>query len=217
MKTYPIYSERKRPAFQRLAQAASRTWLTVLLGAPFLAASAQEVVIKELGKAPLSPRARWPQYSPLLVSPDGERVAYVMREPDRAVLVCDGEEGPVWDSITGVGITTRSPFSRGGRRLPYQASRDGQTFLVFAGEEAKALSKPGAGYAAYSPDGTRYAYPVKGDKEQWFVIDGKEEPHHKVVDSGTAVFSPDGKRFAYSAGDETSKRFVVLDGQRLKP
>jgi hypothetical protein len=186
--------------------------LSVLLGVPLLAASAQEVLIKELGTAPGESR-RGTQYSPLLVSPNGERVAYIMREANRAILVCDGKEGPVWDSITHVGITTKSPFSRDGRRLPYQATRDEQAFLVFAGEEAKALSSPGAGNAVYPPDGTRYAYPVGG---QLFVCDGKEGPIYQEVGHSIYLFSPDGKRFAYPAADQTGKRFVVLDGQPLK-
>jgi hypothetical protein len=217
MKTTQPCSERKRPAFPRRTQTAFRVLLSVLLGMPLLAASAQEqeVLIKELGKAPGDPRppGRFPQYDHLLVSPSGERVAYVMRQANRAVLFCDGKEGPVWDDITRVGITTKSPFSRDGRRLPYQASRDEQAFLVFAGEEAKALSTPGAGNAVYPPDGTRYAYPVGGVS---FVCDGKEGPRYQEVGHSTYLFSPDGKRFAYSATDETGKTFVVLDGQPLK-
>ncbi len=183
MKTTPPCFDRKRPAFRRRTQSVFRALLCALLGMPLLAATAQEVLIKELGKAPQDTRPKSQalqqslRYGGLLVSPDGERVAYVMREANRAILVCDGKEGPAWDSILYVGITFtpmnlilpdgRQPFSRDGQRLPYQATRDWQTFLLFAGEEAKPLATPGAMFAVYPCDGTRYAYSVKGDSGQW--------------------------------------------------
>jgi WD40 repeat protein len=231
MKTTPPCSERRRPAFPQWAQTASRALLSVILGLPLLAASAQEALIKELGKAPGDARPRSQalqqalRYGGLLVSPNGERVAYVMIESDEAILVCDDKEGPRWDSIQNVGIAPPSPmnlilrdgqrpFSRDSQRLPYQATGAGQTFLVFAGEDAKPLATPGALRAVYPPDGTRYAYPVEGANGQWFVCDGKEGPHYAGVEFGT--FSPDGKRFAYAAGDDKGNRFVVLDGQPLQ-
>ena len=201
-------SERKRPAFLQPTPHVSHALLGLVLAVPLLAAPAQEVCIKELGEAP--PRDVRP-----MLSDDGERVAYVLSPRSKAVLVCDDKKGPVWEEILYSGINfPDNPFSQDGRRLPYQAKKGDQTFLVFAGEEANALPTPGALRAVFSPDGSRWAYAVMGTNEQWIVCDGKEGPHYR--NANAMGFSPDGKRFIYVAQDDKNNAFVVLDGQPLK-
>ncbi len=166
--------------------------------------AAREVCVKELGKVPQPFKN-----THLFISPNGERVAYFLTRGDNRILVCDGKEGPTWDSIQYVG-----PFSRDGKRLPYQATKDGNSFIAFAGEEDRAIPTVGTGRAVYSADCGRIAYWVKEGQIEWIVCDGKAGPHY--ADVGSYVFSPDGKRFAYTARDETGNKFVVLDGKRLK-
>ena len=165
---------------------------------------AREACVKELGKVPQPFKNTY-----LFISPNGERVAYILTRGGKEILVCDGKEGPTWDSIQYVG-----PFSRDGKRLPYQATKDGNSFIVFAGEEDKAIPTVGTGRAVYSADCGRIAYWVKAGQERWIVCDGQAGPHYARV--GGYRFSPDGKRFAYTAQDETGNVFVVLDGKALK-
>lgn len=167
--------------------------------------AAREVCVRELGKVPQPFKNIH-----LFISPDGERVAYMLTRGDKRILVCDGRQGPAWDSILYVG-----PYSRDSKRLPYQATRDGNSFIVFAGEEDKAIPTVGTGRVVYSADCRRIAYWAKDGPEQWIVCDGKAGPHYASVSSG--IFSPDGKRHAYAATDQQGNKFVVLDGKPLKP
>ena len=72
----------------------------------------------------------------------------------------------------------------------------------------------------FSSDSKRLAYAAAGAHMgvvKWFlVVDGKEEK--KQYDGVTApVFSPDSKHFAYQAYKSSVNRFVVFDGNELKP
>jgi Tol biopolymer transport system component len=139
---------------------------------------AREVCVQELDKVPQPFRE-----TRLFVSPNGQRLAYILKLGGKEILVCDGRQGPAWYSIGNVG-----PYSRDSKRLPYQASKDGKayTLSLFAGEEDKAAP-----------------------------MNGKEGPGHKDVNHKPS--SPDEKRFAYIATDDKGKKFVVVNGQPLKP
>ena len=165
--------------------------------------SNQEIRVKDLGKVPDPAPHLW-------VSPNGERVAYVLKHNGKKFLVCDGRKGPPWDALSYVG-----PFSRDGKRFGYQATKGGRAFIVFVGEEDKPLATPQALRAVYSPDGKGVVFMVRGGGEQWVVRDGKEGPHYRRVSLGR--FSPDGKRFSYTAMDDKGKRFLVLDGELRGP
>jgi hypothetical protein len=188
----------------------ARTFLRLLLLNMLVTlGSAGEVCIKELGKAPPNDRYLGP-----MLSPNGERMAYVLRTNNQAIMVCDGKEGPAWDAIHYMGITPYVPFSQDGKRFPYQAKRGDEMFLVFMGEEPILMQS--SFRVEFSSDGLRYAYGVEAVGEGWFIVDGKEGPHHKKINPGSHYFSPDGKRFAYSVFDEQGKGYIMLDGQALK-
>jgi Tol biopolymer transport system component len=166
--------------------------------------ASREVHVKDLGKFPQPAQEVYP-----FLSPNGERMAWLVRREGRAVLVCDGKEGPEWDDIQSVG-----PFLQDGNRLPYQATKNGKAFIVFVGEEDKPLAAPGALRAVYSPDGKRMAYWVQEANQRWVVCDGKEGPRYRDVNLG--FFSPDGKRLFYTATDKEGRQFLVVDGQPMK-
>jgi Tol biopolymer transport system component len=184
--------------------------LGALLSIPLIPANAGEVCIKELGKAPPNDRFLGP-----MLSPNGERMAYVLRTNNQAIMVCDGKEGSVWEAIVYTGISPQNPFSEDGKRLPYQARRDGEMFLVFADDE-KPIPMLSNSRVAFSSDGLHYAYGIEAVGEAWFIVDGKEGLHHKKNNPGTHHFSPDGKRFAYNTFDDQGKVYIMLDGQPLK-
>jgi hypothetical protein len=199
-----------RPAVRSLRAAARSDDPEIRMRAPIILKAindAREVCVKELGKVPQPFKDVH-----LFVSPNGERVAYNLNLGGKQILVCDGKEGPAWDSILYVG-----PYSRDSKRLPYQAKKDGKAFIVFVGEEDTPLPVPEALLALYSPDGKRVAYWVRHGNEEWVVCDGNEGPHYRKVDiGGFSGFSPDGKRLIYTATDDQRSKFIVLDGQPLK-
>jgi len=171
---------------------------------------AGEVCVQELGKVPR------PFDTRLFVSPNGQRLAYILKLGGKEALVCDGKQGPAWHSIGNVG-----PFSRDSKRLPYQARTDGRayTLSLFAGEEDKAAAmngKDGPGHKDVnhkpsSPDQKRFAYIATDDKGKKFVVlNGQALKAYEAVWS--LVFSPDGKRVAFTARRD-GKAMVVCDGK----
>lgn len=163
----------------------------------------QEIRVKDLGKVPEPAPHLW-------LSPNGERLAYILKHNGKESLVCDGRKGPLWDGLRYVG-----PFSRDGKRFGYQAMKDGRAFIVFVGEEDKPLATPEALRAVCSPDGKGVVFMVRKDGEQWVVRDGKEGPHYRRI--CLERFSPDGKRFSYTATDDKGNQFMVVDGKPRGP
>ena len=174
-------------------------------------AQAREVCVKELGKIP-QPFGE----TRLFVSPNGQRLAYILKLGGKESLVFDGRQGPAWHSIGNVG-----PFSRDSKRLPYQASTDGRAYnlSLFAGEEDKAAPMNGkegprskdVNHKPSSSDQKRFAYIATDDKGKKFVVlNGQPLKAYEAVWS--LVFSPDGKRVAFTARRD-GKAMVVCDGK----
>lgn len=143
------------------------------------------------------------------LSPSGDRLAYQTTKAGKEILVCDGKPGPAWDSICYVG-----PFSKDGKRLPYQARNGERNFILFAGEEDQPIPMQGNGRAFYSPNCDRIAYPVSGENKSWIVCDGQELPHY--TDIHQERFVRGGQHLAYLVEGEDGECFFILNGQDLK-
>ena len=212
-----------QPAVRSLRAAAKSDDPEIRMRVPMILKAiddAREVCVKELGKVPLPFRD-----IRFFVSPNGERVAYILRRDGKEILVCDGKEGPAWDSILYVG-----PYSRDSKRLPYQTKKDGKAFIVFAGEEEGVVpmieegrtvnsadrtplkSYKGIGSVTFSPDGKRLAFTAWRDGNQMVVCDGKEgKPYPEVF---YPIFSPDGKSLAYWARSADRKKYFVIRDEK---
>jgi hypothetical protein len=153
----------------------------------------------------------------IVFSPDGRRHGFIASSAGKFLVVIDGEEGPLFDSVASL------RFTAAGRAL-YVALREGKWFAVVDGvphgpyDELRSLSRPSGDedpaptVEAFevSADGSRVGFVAKRGEEWFAVVDGEEHgPYERCV--GLAL-SPEGSRMAFlaSRGDGW---FMVVDGE----
>ena len=97
------------------------------------------------------------------MSRDGKRLAYIAKRAGRGFIVCDGVEGPHYDSVN-------SPaFSPDGTKVAYAAGTEEEKHLWVVnadGSGARQLSKGiqyGDAYPAWSPDGKTILFTASAD------------------------------------------------------
>jgi hypothetical protein len=180
-----------------------------------------EVTVKDLGLSPLAVGGA------VLVSPNGEHVAYVKEVAARSHLfVCDGKDGPAWDGyILPFSYTIPNnnsvpdPPRMGNDGLPaYLVHKDDLNYVTRAGQEdkAKALPVNESPVPVVSTDGKHMAYAMKTkDGQEAIVLDGKEGPPHAAVSPSQLLFSPDGRTLAYPLASD--KHFWVVGDTKLGP
>jgi dipeptidyl aminopeptidase/acylaminoacyl peptidase len=159
-----------------------------------------------------------PQVSDLHLSPDGQRVAYVVRIGQRSAVWVDGDRFS-W----GEGVDDHPRWSPDGRTLAFRSDRGGkaQIYLLPAagGGEARQLTEEGGGVHAFawSPLGDRIAFTSPDPRETPDpYVEGEDPPHHRLrqVDPATGAvttlfaeprhvaafaWSPDGSEIAFVA------------------
>jgi WD40-like Beta Propeller Repeat len=156
----------------------------------------------------------WMQFSP-----DGQRVAYVVRRKDDNYLVVVGDkEGKIYDYVDG----TRLRFSPDSRRVayvafaPYVASQDSREFNVIDGKEGPKDEEVGGVH--FGVDSRHFYYKMSGNGNERYVTHKGEGKEYKCVDD--FQMSPDGEHIAYqaSSGDffHRNDAFVVRDGKEGK-
>ena len=142
----------------------------------------------------------------LSFSPDGLRLASVVKHGEKRRARIDNEEGKEYDKIEAPGIR----FSYDGRRTAYLAELGGEKLVVVDGAEGprfKRLGKTGLGFV---PGSARAMYSFRRGEKEVLVIDGLEGPACQSTRS--LSFAPDGSRYAYAAELEKDKWVVVVDG-----
>ncbi len=148
------------------------------------------------------------QRDSLTLSPDGKRVAYVLRVGQLWFAVVDGKAGKA---------STFAPspiFSPDSRRVAYVAPARAGRSVVVDGQEGKPHTDIEARSLHFSPDSRRVAYAAREPDGAFIVVDEQEGKRYEAAWS--PIFSPNGKRVAYGAA-QGRKRFVVVDGQEGKP
>jgi len=155
----------------------------------------------------------------LFISPDGTRVASMVRRGTNWFAVVDGVESRPWDAIVYSAQPGETGFSPDGRYFTYAAHREGK-FYVMLDEHDMAQCDYG-GYVVFSPDSKRNAF-VRSERKQGqglvssVVLDGVSG---KAFDAEVQelVFSPNGKRLAYTVGswmgDRDGEWVVVVQGE----
>ncbi|HVV73044.1 MAG TPA: hypothetical protein VHI52_16330, partial [Verrucomicrobiae bacterium] len=121
-------------------------------------------------------------------SPDGQRLAYAVRQGSLMRMVVDGQPGPLEEAV-------RYPvFSPDSRHLAYVVKRKSKEYVQLDGIPGPASDGVG-GPIQFSPDGRRLAYVAIHGQKACMVIDQKERPDWPGT--GRPVFSPDSQRLAY--------------------
>jgi len=164
----------------------------------------------------------------ILVTKDGQRMAYVVKRDGKSMMFYDGKEGPPYDDIN---VFRLSPD---GKHLAYRAKRGKKWLVVYDGREDVVYHRIEE-YLVFSPDSKHFAYvathdglardkenPVyvqAHDGKQFVVLDGKAGAIYGGSSVSQPVFSPDSKRLAFTveAGHpypQPNKYFIVLDGKK---
>jgi hypothetical protein len=176
----------------------------------------------------------------MALSPDGSRFAYAAGRQGGWLVVSDGVEGPLYDTVQGL------TYDDTGEHPAYMAIRhDGRAVAVLDGKEGPTHDLVLGDTLTVGPEG-RLAYGVERDDRAVMVVDGWEGDSHDwiykpalggahryayvaldngqyraIVDGeagprydGVSVlpaFSEDGRHVYYAATDNGA-RFVVFDG-----
>ena len=171
-------------------------------------------------------------FSTLNFSPDGQRLAYVVRDARGVCLAVDGKEERPYKSLRGftfspdgkswayVGQTfapcdpatfpSAEPCFLGGGSKTKPKEPDAWSCLVVNGKEGPRFGDLTA--FVCSPDWTRQACVVRWKGGVTLVVDGRPALACRALEENSIVFSPDGKRFACVASDG-ERNYVVVDGK----
>jgi serine/threonine-protein kinase len=173
------------------------------------------VSVDRKGRAAPVPAPRRTYAPSLDVSPDGRRVAVIIRDLSvQALWIYEGARGTL-NKLTSEGEAYWPRWSPDGRRIAFQWRRDGQWLLAWqsgdgtAPPELLALDSAGAP-SSWSPDGTQLA--LQKDRDIWVAtIDGSRSSIRQVTrtpyEERWPEFSRDGKWLAYGAN--ASGRYEV--------
>lgn len=147
----------------------------------------------------------------LVVSPDGARVAWILKDDEGRRVILDGAPGPVFNTIPGY----RLQFSPARNRLCYTATQEDKDVVVL---EGALLNVPcSTKDPVFSPDGAHLAYVGTVEGGEAVVLDGVAGKVHPGI-WDEPVFSPDGTRLAYVVSDNAADQaWAVVDGVEGTP
>ena len=150
------------------------------------------------------------------VSPDGKRIAFVVKAAGGEAVIVDGVAGKTYPLVTRdpfneSGISRPITFSPEGRRVAYVAALDaagrGPRAVVLDGREGPAYEYIWTGSPGFSRDGRRFGYNARRGGKWHVVVDGVESS--PFDGAGAVMFSPDGSRAAFEARRGAQTLFVV--------
>jgi hypothetical protein len=146
----------------------------------------------------------------LVLSEDGEHVAYTARRGSEWFVVMDSVESGPYEKVDRESLQ----MSDNGEHLAYVAHAAGKAFAVFDGLNHEVFDE--IWMEVMSPDGQRLAYWANRGGNGFVVVDGVVHGPYDVYRRGEEggspmVFSPDSKRLAYVAF-RNSKALMVCDG-----
>lgn len=140
---------------------------------------------------------------PVVLSPDGRRLAYLAENKTNKQLsvVADGAPGPEYEKI----LAGTPIFSPDSRRFAYAAQKEKKRFIMLDGA-------PGPPFddvlvAGFSPDSRHLVYYATEEKNKRVVIDDQTGPSFDAI--GPVYFSPASEKRPASVG------YVGLRGSEL--
>ncbi|MDN5864884.1 MAG: hypothetical protein L0I62_06665 [Gammaproteobacteria bacterium] len=157
-----------------------------------------------------------PRDSSIVVSPQGQHVAWPGMAGSRVDMVVDGVAGPPFDQLLLQPSGGTVAFSEDGSRYTYFGRTGGEYPLIVDGKEmAHGPYNPSRlGYLAFSPGG-KHVYFIESDNGYQVVMDGKPGPQSSTGRLGV-VFSADDEHYAYNGPERmnSSQWFSVIDGEK---
>jgi Tol biopolymer transport system component len=155
----------------------------------------------------------------LLVSPDGNHIAFVTRQGSTKSVVVDGRAGKAYPEIPEQPLTERGrarqiKFSPDSKRTAYVAQNASGCFVVVDGVEGSPFESIEVGAPVFSPDSKRIAYIARREGKEVVVVDGAAGPPCDYVEALPIKFSPDSKHMAYAARRANSS-IAVMDGKEI--
>jgi Tol biopolymer transport system component len=147
----------------------------------------------------------------LSFSPDGKRLASIVKRGDKHVALIDGIEGKAYDRIEEPGIR----FSADGKHTAYLAESGSEKLVVTDGVEGPRFRRLGKTALSFVPNGSLPLYSVRRGEREALVVGGVEGPALKSYRG--LSFSPDGTRYAYAAEHGEEQWTVVVDGVEYGP
>ncbi|MBX3411736.1 MAG: PD40 domain-containing protein [Pirellulales bacterium] len=135
----------------------------------------------------------------LAISPDGKHFGYAVKDFRKYFVVLDGQEGKVYDGVTG------PVYSPDSKRVGYLAVANGRVFSVVDGREGKAYDD--RGMPVFSPDGKSAAYWAEDGGKQFVVVGG--QPQQAYDEVGPPFYNQDGSRLVYAA--RTGDTWQIVD------
>jgi len=155
----------------------------------------------------------------LVVSPDGNHIAFVIKQGPAKSVVVDGRVGKAYRDIPEQTLTERGRdpqirFSPDSKRVAYVAQNGSGCFVVVDGVEGSPFESIAVGAPVFSPDSKRVAYIARREGKEVVVVDGVPGPPCDYVEAVPIRFSPDSKHVAYPVrrGDSS---IAVMDGKEI--
>ncbi len=159
---------------------------------------------------------------PPILSPDGQKLAYIAVERGKYFVIVDDRPGKEYDLILSIA------FMPGTQEIVYTGHKDNKSFLVVDDRESKPYE--GIAHSVMSPNGKKVMLVAREDVKQigsgvwtvgkeFIVIGNKEGKRYGYIRSGSwnppPNFSPDSQKFAYVAARQRQlKKFFVVLGDR---
>jgi Tol biopolymer transport system component len=155
----------------------------------------------------------------LVVSPDGNHIAFVTKQGSAESVVVDGRPGKAYPDIPEQTLTERGrnpqiKFSPDSKRTAYVAQNPSGYFVVVDGVEGSAFESIEVGAPVFSPDSKRIAYIARREGKEFVVVDGVAGPPCDYVGALPIRFSPDSKHMAYPARRGNTS-IAVMDGKEI--
>ncbi|HKF54074.1 MAG TPA: hypothetical protein VKJ45_01470 [Blastocatellia bacterium] len=155
----------------------------------------------------------------LVVSPDGNHIAFVIKQGSTKSIVVDGHVGKGYPDIPEQALTERGRdpqirFSPDSKRVAYVAQDLSGYFVVVDGVQGNPFESIAVGAPVFSPDSKRVAYIARREGKEVVVVDGVAGPWCDYVEAVPIRFSPDSKHLAYPAKRGNSS-IAVMDGKEI--
>jgi WD40 repeat protein len=165
----------------------------------------QERIVASIDSSTLIPES-------FTVSPDGRRVAYVVKVGSKQAAVVDGIQQKSYDEIKidYFGLL----FSPDSTRIGFFVRDNSRWFFVIDGKEQREHQPANNPSFRYSEEGPRYCYAAKTMDKNYLVIDG-QVGSKESENIWSCTLSRDGKRSAYGVR-EGKKEFWVVDHVKQK-